>query len=56
MTFTKDEKAVLKRLVEEEIKEFEKEGSTIIHADFPNFEAAEFKYDEFLKSLLKKID
>ncbi len=51
---TKEEKFVLKKLVDIELKEFVKEGDSVI---FPSlkFLKAEEEYKEFLKVLKKKL-
>ena len=54
--FTDDEKKYLKTLVKRELEDFEKEGKTVLITEaFPNFLAADAKYDEWLKNLIKKL-
>ncbi len=56
MTFTKEEKQVLKALVKNEIKELkEQEKPVFIMEDHPDFMAMEEKYEDFLENLLKKL-
>ena len=56
MTFTKEEKEILKQLVKNEIKELDEEGKPVfIMEDHPNFLAMEEKYETFLENLLKKL-
>jgi hypothetical protein len=55
MSFTDDEKKLLRLLVQKEIKSVDEEGKTIIIEDNPLFLALEQKYGEFLENLLKKI-
>ena len=54
MNLTKEEKAVLKNLVELEIKEFENEEK-VIRDVMPSFIATEEKYESMLKELLGKL-
>lgn len=54
--FTDDEKKFLNTLVKRELEDFEKEGKTVLITEaFPNFLAADAKYDEWLKNLLEKL-
>ena len=53
--FTEREKEYLKLIVQRELKTFEEEKATIIDIENPAFLAAEERYDEFLKNLLKKL-
>ena len=53
MSFTKDEKKVLKYILDEHIKEVEK-NEALVNSP-PILLAAELKYDEFLKNLRKKL-
>lgn len=53
MSFTKDEKKVLRYILEEHIKEVEK-NEALVNSP-PVLLAAEFKYDKFLKNLRKKL-
>lgn len=55
MNLTKQEKEFIKSLIKNKLKEFEKEEKTIIEQDKPSFLAAEVRYSDFLKTLLKKI-
>lgn len=55
MSFTEDEKTLLRNLVKKEMEVFQTEGKTIVVDDNPGFEALEEKYEEFLENLLKKI-
>lgn len=54
MRFNEKEIKLLKQLVKNELKEFEKEGDTI-RPTIPMLEAEEI-YEDFLKKLLKKIE
>ena len=54
MSFTEDEKKLLKHLIEKEIEQFEKKEEKI-RPLVPQFLAIEEKYDLFLKELLKKM-
>ena len=54
MNFTKEEKKLLKLLVKKELEEFEKDDESILREP-PGLLAAEAKYDQFLKGLLKKL-
>ena len=54
MTFSKQERELLKLLVKKELDEFEKEDESILREP-PMLLAAEAKYDLFLKDLLKKL-
>ncbi|MBU0461419.1 MAG: hypothetical protein KJ574_02420 [Nanoarchaeota archaeon] len=53
--FEKDEKKLLKWLVEQEIKKFEDESGEI-RPLVPQFLAIEEEYDQFLKKVLEKLD
>jgi hypothetical protein len=54
--FTEDEKKYLKALVKKELDAFEKEGKTVLITEtFPNFLAADAKYDQWLKDMIKKL-
>ena len=55
MNLTKEEKEFIKLLIKNKLEEFKKEEKTIIEQDKPSFLAAEVKYEEFLKALLKKF-
>jgi hypothetical protein len=55
MNLTKEDKEFIKLLIKNELKEFKKEGKTIIEQDKPSFLAAEAKYEDLLKALLKKF-
>lgn len=55
MQLSEEEKKVVKSLIEKELKKFEKEEEQTIRDSTPKFFAAEIKYDEFLKKLLKKL-
>ncbi|MBW2980163.1 hypothetical protein KY360_01980 [Candidatus Woesearchaeota archaeon] len=54
MNLTKEEKIVLKKLVENEIKEFKNEEK-IIRDVVPIFIASEEKYESMLEELLDKL-
>lgn len=54
MELTKEEKAVLKNLVEREIKDF-KDEEKVIRDAMPSFIASEEKYESMLKELLGKL-
>jgi hypothetical protein len=55
--FNEDEKKYLKTIVKKELDAFEKEGKTVLITEtFPNFLAADAKYDEWLKNLIKKLE
>ncbi|MBS3176275.1 hypothetical protein J4457_03500 [Candidatus Woesearchaeota archaeon] len=49
------EKEYLRALLKREIKRFEEEGETVLEGMPAPFAAAEQRYDDFLKGLLKKI-
>ena len=51
---TDKDKELLRNLVEKELKEFEKEESTIIQPEL-NLLGGEERYDQFLKELLEKL-
>ncbi|MFH2028718.1 MAG: hypothetical protein ABIJ08_06260 [Nanoarchaeota archaeon] len=53
MNLTKDEKETIRFLIEKQLKEVENEE--VLRDVSPKFLAADVKYDEFLKNLLKKI-
>ena len=53
--FDTNEKTLLKELVKRELENFEKEESTIIEKSIPEVKV-EAQYDEFLKTLLKKLE
>ncbi len=55
MNLTKEDKEFIKTLIKNKLKEFKKEGKTIIEQDKPSFLAVEVKYEDFLKDLLKKF-
>jgi hypothetical protein len=55
MTFTPDEKKLLKTLVQKELDSFNEEGKTLFVDDNPGFMALEEKYEIFLERLLKKL-
>ena len=50
---TEDEKKVLKHLIQKQLEEIENKAA--LRDSQPAFFAADVKYDEFLKNLLKKI-
>lgn len=52
---TEKEKEYLKQLVKRELKNFEDEKSTLVNEWDPTFLAAEERFDQFLKNLLKKL-
>ena len=54
MELTKNERLLLKTLVEQELKKFESEEEEVLRPSAP-FLAAEEKYDEFLDKLLEKL-
>ncbi len=54
MNLTNEEKNVLKKLVERELKEFENEEK-VIRDVMPTFIASEEKYESMLKDLLGKL-
>ena len=54
ITFSKQERKLLKLLVKKELYEFEKDDESILREP-PKLLAAEAKYGEFLKELLKKL-
>lgn len=54
--FTKQEKEFLRQLVKEKLKKFEHEAYEQIFTEQPPLLAAELRYDEFLKNLLKKLE
>jgi hypothetical protein len=55
MSFTEDERKLLKMLVKKEMADLKEEGKTVITDDNPGFLALEEKYEEFLERLLKKL-
>jgi hypothetical protein len=55
MSFTADERKLLKMLVRQELDSFRKEGATVFIEDNPNFMALEETYEIFLEKLLKKL-
>ena len=55
MSFTEDDKKLLKILVKKELDEFRAEGKTVFIEDNPGFLALEERYEEFLEKLLKKL-
>lgn len=56
MSFTENEKKLLKTLVQNELKALKEEGKTVfIVEDHPDFLAGEEKYEDFLENLLKKL-
>jgi len=56
MTFTDNEKKLLKTLVQSELDNLKAEGETVfIVEDYPDFLAGEEKYEEFLERLLNKL-
>ena len=54
MSFTKEEQKLLKLLVKKELEEFDKDDKSIFREP-PRLLAAEVKYGQFLKKLLKKL-
>jgi hypothetical protein len=55
MSFTEDEKKLLKLLVKKELESVDAEGKTVLIEDNPSFLATEERYEEFLERLLKKL-
>lgn len=56
MSFTDNERKLLKTLVQNELKNLKEQGNTVfIVEDHPDFLAGEEKYEDFLESLLKKL-
>ncbi|MBD3309647.1 hypothetical protein GF351_00325 [Candidatus Woesearchaeota archaeon] len=55
MTFTKQEKEVLKNLVKRELKDFREEEKDIIGYTSPGFFKTEKEYEALLKGLQKKL-
>jgi len=55
MELTNDEKTFLKSLVEKELERFEAEEDTVIFKN-PSFLASEEKYEDFMESLIKKLN
>ena len=56
MTFSKEEKEILKALVENELRIIKEQGKpAFIMEDKPGYIAMEGKYEDFLESLLKKL-
>lgn len=56
MSFTDNEKKLLKTLVQSELRTLKEEGNTVfIVEDYPDFLAGEEKYEDFLENLLKKL-
>ncbi|UCH12319.1 MAG: hypothetical protein JSW18_05765 [Candidatus Omnitrophota bacterium] len=54
MNLTKEERIILKNLVERELKEFENE-ERVIRDVMPNFIVSEEKYESMLKELLGRL-
>lgn len=54
MELTKEEKLLIKQLIEQELKKFESEEKEVLRPSAP-FLASEEKYDEFLRKLLGKL-
>ncbi|MFC1741150.1 hypothetical protein ACFL3V_01295 [Nanoarchaeota archaeon] len=55
MSFTEDEKKLLKLLVQKELESVDSEGKTVLIEDNPGFLALEERYTGFLENLLKKL-
>ena len=56
MSFTSDEKMLLKMLVKKELESLKDEGKVaLLQEDYPDFIAGEEKYEMFLERLLKKL-
>ncbi len=55
MSFTPDEKKLLKSLVQKELETFKQEETTFVTQDNPGFLALEERYEEFLEKLLTRL-
>lgn len=56
MSFTENERKLLKSLIQNELTMLKKEGQTVfIVEDHPGFLAGEEKYENFLENLLNKL-
>ena len=54
MNLTEDEKKVVKHIIEEHLKEIENKAA--LRDATPAFLAADVKYDDLLRDILKKIE